>query len=33
MNPTAIDGHLKFVLSEWIVIIAAACVFERLGKN
>ncbi len=33
MNPTAIEGHLKFVLLEWMLIIAAAWTFGRLGKK
>lgn len=33
MNPTAIEGHLKLVLLQWMVIIAAAWVFGRLGKR
>src|SRR3984957_19372764 len=33
MNPSAIEGHLKFVLMEWMIIIAAAFIFGRLGKR
>jgi Kef-type K+ transport system membrane component KefB len=33
MNPTAIEGHLTLVLIQWIIIIAAAFVFGRLGKK
>jgi Kef-type K+ transport system membrane component KefB len=33
MNPVAIEGHLKLVLIEWMVIIAAAWLFGRLGKR
>lgn len=33
MNPVAIEGHLKLVLIQWIVIIAAAWAFGRLGKR
>ena len=33
MNPVAIEGHLKLVLLQWIVIIAAAWAFGRLGKR
>src|SRR5471030_1321688 len=33
MNPVAIEGHLKLVLVEWIIIIAAAWAFGRLGKK
>src|SRR5271154_6038882 len=33
MNPVAIEGHLKLVLIQWIVIIAAAWAFGRLGKK
>ena len=33
MNPVAIEGHLKLVLIEWMVIIAAAWAFGRLGKR
>src|SRR5882757_4825366 len=33
MNPVAIEGHLKLVLIQWIVIIAAAWLFGRLGKR
>lgn len=33
MNPTAIEGHLKLVLIQWMVIIAVAWVFGRLGKK
>ena len=33
MNPTAIEGHLMLVLIQWMIIIAAAFVFGRLGKR
>ncbi len=33
VNPTAIEGHLKFVLFEWMIIIAAAWLFGRAGKR
>lgn len=33
MNPTAIEAHAKLVLLQWIIIIAAAWVFGRLGKK
>jgi Kef-type K+ transport system membrane component KefB len=33
MNPTAIEGHLKFVLLEWMIIIAAAYFLGRLGRK
>ena len=33
MNPTTIEGHLKLVLLQWVIIIAAAFVFGRLGKK
>jgi Kef-type K+ transport system membrane component KefB len=33
MNPTAIEAHAKFVLLQWMIIIAAAWVFGRLGKK
>ncbi len=33
MNPVAIEDHLKLVLLQWIVIIAAAWAFGRLGKR
>src|ERR1700722_11036977 len=33
MNPSAIEGHLKFVLMEWMIIIAAAFICGRLGKR
>src|SRR6267154_173841 len=33
MNPVAIEGHLKLVLIQWIVIIAAAWLFGRIGKR
>jgi len=33
MNPVAIEGHLKLVLLQWMVIIAAAWAFGRLGKR
>ena len=33
MNPEAIEGHLTLVLIQWIIIIAAAWAFGRLGKK
>ena len=33
MNPVAIEGHLTLVLIQWMIIIAAAYVFGRLGKR
>jgi Kef-type K+ transport system membrane component KefB len=33
MNPDAIEGHFKLVLIQWMVIIAAAWAFGRLGKR
>jgi len=33
MNPEAIEGHFKLVLIQWMVIIAAAWAFGRLGKR
>ena len=33
MNPSAIEGHLTLVLIQWMIIIAAAWAFGRLGKN
>ncbi len=33
MNPSAIEGHLKYVLIEWMLIIVAAFVCGRLGKR
>jgi len=33
MNPVAIEGHLKLVLLQWMVIIAAAWALGRLGKR
>lgn len=33
MNPTAIENHLKLVLLAWMIIIAAAQIFGRLGKK
>lgn len=33
MNPVAIEGHLKLVLIQWMIIIAAAWAFGRLGKK
>lgn len=33
MNPTAIEGYLKLVLGQWMVIIAVAWFFGRLGKK
>lgn len=33
MNPSAIEGHLKYVLIEWMIIIVAAFVVGRLGKR
>jgi Kef-type K+ transport system membrane component KefB len=33
MNPVAIEGHLKLVLLQWMIIIAAAWAFGRLGRR
>jgi len=33
MNPAAIEGHLKLVLLQWMVIIAAAWVVGRFGRR
>ena len=33
MNPSAIEGHLTLVLIQWMIIIAAAFGFGRLGKK
>ena len=33
MNPVAIEGHLTLVLIQWMIIIAAAFIFGRLGKR
>jgi Kef-type K+ transport system membrane component KefB len=33
MNPSAIEGHLTLVLIQWMIIIAAAFIFGRLGKK
>lgn len=33
MNPTAIESHLKWVLLQWMVIIAVALAFGRLGRR
>ena len=33
MNPVAIEGHLTLVLIQWMIIIAAACVFGQLGEE
>src|ERR1035437_13705 len=33
MNPSAIEGHLTLVLIQWMIIIAAAWSFGRLGKK
>ena len=33
MNPAAIEAHLKLVLFEWMIIIAVAWIFGRLGKK
>lgn len=33
MNPAAIETHAKFVLFQWMIIIAAAWVFGRLGRK
>ena len=32
MNPVAIEAHLTLVLIQWMIIIAAAWAFGRLGK-
>ncbi len=33
MNPEAIEGHFKLVLIQWMIIIAVAWAFGRLGKR
>ncbi len=33
MNPTDIENHLKLVLLQWMIIIAVAWFFARLGKR
>jgi Kef-type K+ transport system membrane component KefB len=33
MNPEAIEGHLRLVLIEWMIIVAVAWIFGRLGKR
>jgi Kef-type K+ transport system membrane component KefB len=33
MNPVAIEGHLKVVLWQWMIIIAAAWLFGRLARR
>jgi len=33
MNPVAIEGHLKLVLQQWMIIIVAAWAFGQLGKK
>lgn len=33
MNPSAIEGHLALVLSQWLIIITAAWAFGRLGRK
>lgn len=33
MNPTAIESYAKLVLLQWMIIIAAAWVFGRLGRK
>ena len=33
MNPAAIEGYLKWVLVQWMVIIAVAWIFGRLGQK
>jgi len=33
MNPTLIESHVKLVLLQWMIIIAAAWLFGRLGKK
>ena len=33
MNPAAIEEHAKFVLFQWMIIIAAVWVVGRLGKK
>jgi Kef-type K+ transport system membrane component KefB len=33
MNPEAVEGHLTLVLIQWMIIIAAAYFFGRLGKR
>jgi Kef-type K+ transport system membrane component KefB len=33
MNPTAIESHLRLVMQQWMIIIACAWLFGRLGKK
>jgi Kef-type K+ transport system membrane component KefB len=33
MNPTAIENHAKMVLLQWLIIIAVAWIFGRLGRK
>lgn len=33
MNPTAIEAHAKMVLLQWLIIIAVAWLFGRLGRK
>jgi Kef-type K+ transport system membrane component KefB len=33
MNPTAIEAHAKLVLLQWMIIIAVAWLFGRLGRK
>lgn len=33
MNPTAIENHMRIVLTDWAIIIAVAWFFGRLGKK
>lgn len=33
MNPAAIEGHLVLVLVQWMIIIAAAWAFGRIGRK
>lgn len=33
MNPTAVEGHLKLVLIQWMVIMAVAWFFGRAGRR
>jgi Kef-type K+ transport system membrane component KefB len=33
MNPVAIEGHFVLVLIQWMIIMAAAWAFGRLGKR
>jgi Kef-type K+ transport system membrane component KefB len=33
MNPAAIESHLRLVLGQWVIIIACAYIFGRLGRR